>query len=259
MEVSAALLARRPGGMSEEEWRARLELAACYRIFDALGWTELIYNHITLRLAGPERHYLINPFGLNYNEVTAANLIKVRLDGSAVDATPYPVNRAGFIIHSAIHAARADAHCIMHTHTTAGMAIAKKQAGLSHDDFYGAILTGRVAYHDFEGISLRAEEQPRLVASLGTRDVLILRNHGLLVVERDVPAGLRLMWHVQRACEIQTLAQAVTGPDIVLSDQVRRQSALDAANFEPRGQLERLLMASMARRAGVSLDLLAGT
>ena len=258
MEVSAALLARRPGGMSEEEWRARLELAACYRIFDALGWTELIYNHITLRLAGPERHYLINPFGLNYNEVTAANLIKVRLDGSAVDTTPYPVNRAGFIIHSAIHAVREDAHCIMHTHTTAGMAIAKKKAGLSHDDFYGAILTGRVAYHDFEGISLRADEQPRLVASLGARDVLILRNHGLLVVERDVPAGLRLMWHLQRACEIQTLAQAVNGPDIVLSEEVRRQSALDAANFEPRGQLERLLMASMARRAGVSLDSLAG-
>ena len=258
MEYSAALLARRPAGMTEEEWRSRLELAACYRIFDALGWTELIYNHITLRLAGPQRHYLINPFGLNYNEVTAANLIKVRLDGSAVDATPYPVNRAGFIIHSAIHAAREDAHCIMHTHTTAGMAIAKKQAGLSHDDFYGAILTGRVAYHDFEGISLRAEEQPRLVASLGQCDVLILRNHGLLVVERDVPAALRLMWHVQRACEIQTLAQAVKGPDIELSDQVRRQSAADAANFEPKGQLERLLMASMLRRAGVSLDSLAG-
>ena len=259
MEVSAALLARRPGGMSEEEWRARLELAACYRIFDALGWTELIYNHITLRLPGPQRHYLINPFGLNYNEVTAANLIKVRLDGSAVDPTPHPVNRAGFIIHSAIHAAREDAHCIMHTHTSAGMAIAKKQAGLSHDDFYGAILTGRVAYHDFEGISLRAEEQPRLVASLGTRDVLILRNHGLLVVERDVPAGLRLMWHVQRACEIQVLAQAVNGPDIALSEEVRRQSATDAANFEPKGQLERLLMASMARRAGISVDTLAGT
>ena len=258
MEYSAALLARRPGGMAEEEWRSRLALAACYRIFDALGWTELIYNHITLRLAGPERHYLINPFGLNYNEVTAANLIKVRLDGSAVDPTPHPVNRAGFIIHSAIHGAREDAHCIMHTHTTAGMAIAKKQAGLSHDDFYGAILTGRVAYHDFEGISLRAGEQPRLVESLGKCDVLILRNHGLLVVERDVPAALRLMWHVQRACEIQTLAQAVNGPDIVLSDAVRRQSAADAANFEPKGQLERLLMASMLRRAGISLDSLAG-
>ena len=259
MEPGPALLARSPSGMAETEWRARLELAACYRIFDSLGWTELIYNHITLRLPGPERHYLINPFGLNYNEVTAANLIKIRLDGSAVDPTPHPVNRAGFVIHSALHAARDDAHCIMHTHTSAGMAIAKKEAGLSHDDFYGAILTGRVAYHDFEGISVRTDEQPRLVASLADKHVLILRNHGLLVLGPDVPAALRLMWTLQRACEVQTLAQAISGRDRALPEAVRRQSAADAANFEPRGHLERLLMASMLRRAGVNLDSLAGT
>ena len=257
MDISTALLRRRPEPMGDEEWRLRIELAACYRIFDFFGWTELIYNHITLRVPGPERHYLINPFGLNYNEVTASNLIKVRLDGTPVEATPHPVNRAGFIIHSAIHAVREDAHCIMHTHTTAGVAIAKKEAGLSHDDFYGAMLYGRVAYHDFEGISLRADEQPRLVASLGDRDVLILRNHGLLVVERDVPAALRLMWHLQRACEIQTMAQAVRGDDRVLSDAVRRQCVEDALNFEPKGMLERMLMASILRRAGIELDALA--
>ncbi len=258
MEFSAALLARRPAGMAEGEWRARLELAACYRIFDSLGWTELIYNHITLRLTGPQRHYLINPFGLNYNEVTATNLVKIGLDGSAVEPTSHPVNRAGFVIHSAIHAARDDAHCIMHTHTSAGMAIAKKEAGLTHDDFYGAILTGRVAYHDFEGISVRTGEQPRLVASLADKHVLILRNHGLLVVGADVPAALRLMWTLQRACEVQTLAQAISGPDRALPQAVRRQAAEDAANFEPKGQLERLLMAGMLRRAGISLDALAG-
>src|SRR3954470_2448821 len=124
MDLNESLIAQRPDGMASEEWRLRLELAACYRIFDHMGWTELIYNHITMRLPGPDRHYLINPFGLNYNEVTASNLIKVGLDGAPIDPTPHHVNKAGFIIHGAIHAVRDDAHCIMHTHTTAGIAVA---------------------------------------------------------------------------------------------------------------------------------------
>ncbi len=180
----------------------------------------------------------------------------MRNDGTAVDPSPHPVNRAGFIIHGAIHAAREDAHCVMHTHTSAGMAIALKEGGLGHDDFYGALLHGRVAYHDFEGISVRPDEQPRLAHSLGGKDVLILRNHGLLVVGRDVPAALRLMWHLQRACEIQTLADAVRGPNRMLSDKVRQQAVDDAAGFEPSTQLERLLMASILRRAGITLDAL---
>ena len=259
MQWPEPLLARKPAAMPAAEWLARLELAACYRIFDHFGWTELIYNHITLRVEAPagERHYLINPFGFNYNEVTASNLIKVRLDGSAVEPTPHPVNRAGFIIHSAIHAARDDAHCVMHTHTTAGMAVAQKAAGLSHDNFYGAMLAGRVAYHAFEGITVHEGEQPRLVASLGDKHVLILRNHGLLVLEQDVPAALRLMWHLQRACEVQVLSQSMAGPDITLGAGVKSSCARDAAAFEPRGQLERLLMASILRRAGIDLMSLA--
>ncbi|MSP95732.1 MAG: class II aldolase/adducin family protein [Betaproteobacteria bacterium] len=260
MDIEAVVLRQRPQRMSEAEWRLRIELAACYRIFDYLGWTELIYNHITMRVPGQgredERHYLINPFGLNYAEVTATNLIKIRLDGTAVDPTPHPVNKAGFIIHSAIHAARNDAHCVMHTHTTAGIAIALKEGGLKHDDFYGAMLFGRAAYHDFEGISVRTEEQPRLVNSLRDKDVLILRNHGLLVCERDIPAAFRLMWHLQRACEVQCAADTIPGPNRVLSDAVRRQSAQDAANFEPRGKLERMLMASLLRRAGLTPGML---
>ena len=258
MEISAAMLRMKPAAMLDDEWRARIELAACYRIFDFFGWTELIYNHITLRLpaSGSERHYLINPFGLNYNEVTARNLIKVRLDGSSVDTSPYPVNAAGFIIHSAIHASRENAHCIMHTHTSAGMAVATKKAGLRHDNFYGALIYGRVAYHDFEGISIHADEQPRLVKSLGDKDVLILRNHGLLVTERDVPAALRLMWHLQRACEIQTMSESIAGPDNALSEAVQRRSAADAAAFEPKGKLERLLMDGILRRAGIDLEAL---
>lgn len=256
MEVGQALRRARPAGMAEDEWLLRIELAACYRIFDYFGWTELIYNHITLRVPGPQRHYLINPFGLNYNEVTARNLVKVRLDGSAVDPSPHPVNQAGFIIHGAIHAAREDAHCIMHTHTSAGMAVATKQGGLRHDNFYGALLYGRVAYHDFEGISIHADEQPRLVASLGDKDVLILRNHGLLVTAGDVPAALRLMWHLQRACEVQVLSGAIAGADNVLSDAVRRRSAADAAAFEPGEKLARLLMDGILRRAGIAPEAL---
>ena len=254
MDITDSIMRARPAGMAEAEWRLRIELAACYRIFDFLGWTELIFNHITLRLPGPERHYLINPFGLNYCEVTATNLVKVGLDGKAVEPSPDPVNVAGFTIHSAIHAAREDAHCVMHTHTSAGMAVAQKEAGLAHDNFYGAMLTGCVAYHDFEGLSVHADEQPRLVKSLGDKDILILRNHGLLVVGRDVPAALHLMWHLQRACEVQVQSGSMPGPDRKLSDAVRRRCVDDAASFEPVGRLQRMLMASILRRAGVELE-----
>ena len=149
-DVLAELEARNPGGMAPEEWRARVRLAACYRVFAHLGWIELVFNHITVRLPGAGRPaFLINPFGLNYEEVTARNLVKVGLDGTPLAPTEHAVNRAGFVIHSAVHAHRPDAHCVMHTHTTAGMAVACKAGGLQHDDFYGAELFGDVAYHDF--------------------------------------------------------------------------------------------------------------
>jgi ribulose-5-phosphate 4-epimerase/fuculose-1-phosphate aldolase len=245
---------RCPSGMGEREWHARVELAACYRVFAHLGWTELVFNHITLRVPGGDERepaFLINPFGLNYDEVTATNLIKIGLDGAPLAPTEFPVNRAGFVIHSAIHAHRADAHCVMHTHTTAGIAVACKQAGLGHDDFYGAELFGDVAYHDFEGITVRDDEGPRLVASLGAKRVLILRNHGLLVVGSDVFNAFRWMWTLQRACEVQVAADAIEGPNIALSDALRRASAKDAHDFEPRDKLERMLFTSVLRRTKV--------
>jgi ribulose-5-phosphate 4-epimerase/fuculose-1-phosphate aldolase len=250
-DITARLQARRPVQYSTEEWRLRIQLAACYRIFDYLGWTELIYNHITVRVPGPERHYLINPSGLNYNEVTAANLIKIGLDGAPAETSPYHVNRAGFIIHSAIHAARDDAHCIMHVHTTAGMGVACKKEGLRYDDFYGAELLGDVAYHDFEGISVHADEQPRLVESLADKHVLILRNHGLLVAGGDIPSAFRWMWTLQRACEVQLAADTLRGDNIPLAQPVREACARDARAFEPRGKLEQMLFDSVLRRAGV--------
>ena len=233
---------------SPEEWRLRQELADCYRLFAALGWAESIFNHITIRVPGPERHFLINPYGLMYEEVTADTLVKIDLDGNIIGPSEHPINPAGFIIHGAIHGARDDAHCVMHVHTTAGVAVSCKERGLSHDNFYGAMFHDRVAYHDFEGISVHAEEQPRLVRALGGKDVLILRNHGLLVVGADIPHAFRSMWWLQRACEVQCQAQALAGPDIVLPEEVRRRSTRDATEFAGGAVTARLMFDAMVRR-----------
>lgn len=243
--------ARCPDGMEALEWRARVQLAACYRVFDQLGWTELVFNHITLRVPGAQAAFLINPFGLNYDEVTARNLIKVGADGVALTPTAQHVNRAGFVIHSAVHAARPDAHCVMHTHTTAGMAVACKSAGLGHDDFYGAELFGDVAYHAFEGVTVHDAEGPRLVASLGNKRVLVLRNHGLLATGSNVFNAFRWMWTLQRACEVQVAADSLGGPNLALTDEVRRAAARDAQAFEPREVLERMLFTSVLRRGRI--------
>ena len=194
--------------MTEAERKARVELAACYRIFDMLGWVEMIFNHITVRVPGPEVRFLINPFGLHYREVKASNLLLIDIDGNPVRETEWPVNRAGFVIHSAIHAAVPNAHCVMHTHTTSGIAVASLKEGLSPHNFYGAMLHGRVAYHDFEGITTRDDERPRLVQSLGDRNVLILRNHGLLTWGPSVPEAFVMLWTLQRACDVQIAASA---------------------------------------------------
>ncbi|QDL39568.1 class II aldolase/adducin family protein [Rhodoferax sediminis] len=234
------------------EWQLRVQLAACYRVFDQLGWTELVFNHITVRVPGAQPAFLINPFGLNYDEVTARNLVKIGHDGVPLEPTPHHVNRAGFVIHSAVHGARPDAHCVMHTHTTAGMAVACKQGGLGHDDFYGAELFGDVAYHDFEGVTVHDEEGPRLVASLADKRVMVLRNHGMLVTGSNVFNAFRWMWTLQRACEVQVAADSLGGPNLPLSDEVRRASARDAKAFEPREVLERMLFVSVLRRGHVS-------
>ena len=178
--------------MTEAEQAARVQLAACYHVFAHLGWVESIFNHITLRVPGPEKIFLINPFGRLYREVTASNLVAIDIDGNPVRATEYPVNRAGFVIHSAIHATVAEAHCVMHTHTVSGMAVSCLAEGLMHDSFNGAQLKGRVAYHDFEGVTVRPDEQTRLLASIGDKKAVILRNHGLLAWGGSLPEATRL-------------------------------------------------------------------
>ena len=218
--------------MDSAERAARVQLAAAYRIFDYLGWTELIYNHITLRLPGPERHFLINPFGLRYAEVTASNLVKIDLEGKVVGKSDWPVNPAGFTIHGAIHAGIPNAHCVMHTHTTAGMAVACAQGGLSMSNFYSAQLHGKVAYHDFEGITVHADEGPRLIANIGDRPAVILRNHGLLAWAESLPRAFAILWLLNRACEIQLAATAM-GPVIEIPEAIQRKCTRDSLQFNP--------------------------
>jgi ribulose-5-phosphate 4-epimerase/fuculose-1-phosphate aldolase len=235
------LQAKRPAGIGEEEWQLRIRLAACYRLFDWLDWTDSIFNHITVRVPGPQRHFLINPFGLYFTEVTASNLVKIDLDGNIIGKSDYPVNPAGFVIHSAIHAAREDAHCIMHTHTTEGMAVSCKKEGLAFDNFYGAQLIGVVAYHDFEGITVRDDEKVRLVKSLGDRNAFILRNHGLLSCGPTIASAFTMMRRLQRACEVQVVTDSMKGENIVLDDSIRklcRDFVLSARPNEGLGERE---------------------
>ncbi len=195
-----------PSVLNSEEWALRVRLAAAYRVAAHLGWTESIYGHITLRVPGPERHFLINPWGLRFDEVTASSLVKINADGAVVGDSAYGVNRAGFTIHSAIHEARDNAHCVFHIHTTAGMAVAAQADGLLPVSMPATGFYQRVAYHDYEGPSLKLDERARLVASLGDKNVLILRTHGLLTCGHTTEEAFIRMFRLQRACEIQIAA-----------------------------------------------------
>lgn len=254
MDMSEKLLRLKPEAMGKDEWEVRLELAALYRAFDWLGWTESIYNHVTARVPGAARHYLINPYGLNYSEVTATNLVKINLAGEVMDGSRYPVNVAGFVIHSAIHGAREDAHCVIHTHSTAGSAVACKKDGLRYDNFYSATLYGQVAYHDFEGVTTDTAEQPRLVASLGQKPILILRNHGLLVAASGVPEAYLLYWTLQRACEIQVATDAMRGENLPITQRVLDDTPARAAAFRSGPRPGGLPFDALLRRAGIRYE-----
>ena len=226
------------------EWDSRQRLAGAYRILDHLGWTETIYGHITVRVPGPNTHFLINPYGLRYDEVQASNLIKIDLDGNVVGKSNYPVNKAGFVIHSAIHSAREDAHCVLHTHTVAGMAVAAQRFGLLPVSMPATGFHGRIAYHDYEGPSLNLDERKRLVADLGDKKVMILRTHGLLTCGNTLEEAFILMFRLQRACEIQIAAQAggtalVTPPIEILNRAASlTDKFLTAHDGQPTGKLE---------------------
>ena len=219
--------------VSEAERAARVQLAAAYRVFEHLGWTEMIFNHITLRVPGPEKLFLINPFGLRYQEVTASNLLLIDLEGNAVRESKWPVNRAGFMIHSALHGAIPDAQCVMHTHTTSGMAVACLKEGLSPTNFYAAQLHGRVAYHEFEGVTVNEGEKERLVASIGDKPAMILRNHGLLAWGRSLPEAFLMLWTLQRACDVQ-IASSAAGALQPIRQEVFEQTVRETGPGEKR-------------------------
>lgn len=217
-----------PPRRSEAEWRVRRELAACYRLIAHYRMTDHIYTHISARVPGERHHFLINPYGLTFDEVTASSLVKIDHEGEAVERSAYGVNPAGFTIHSAIHAAREDAACVLHTHTRAGVAVSCLEEGLLPLNqialqFYGP----RLAYHDYEGIALDLDERERLSASLGEARSLVLRNHGLLTVGRSVAEAFSLMFYLNRACEIQvdlcSMGRALVFPSAAVCEHTARQ------------------------------------
>jgi len=197
--------------VSDDEWRVRVDLAACYRLIAMYGWDDMIFTHISARVPGPDEHFLINAYGLLFEEMTASSLIKVDLNGAIVLDTPYPVNPAGFTIHSAVHAARTDAGCVLHTHTRAGIAVSAQKDGLLPLSQISLIPYATVSYHDYEGIALNEDEKPRLVADLGTSNFLILRNHGLLTVGANIPDAFLFMYALETACQTQIMAQSTGG------------------------------------------------
>jgi ribulose-5-phosphate 4-epimerase/fuculose-1-phosphate aldolase len=194
--------------VSADEWKLRCDLAACYRLVAAYGWSDLVFTHISARIPGPEHHFLINPYGLMFDEITASSLVKVDQDCRKLSESPFPVNPAGFVIHSAIHAVRDDAGCVLHTHSRAGVGVSAQKCGVLPISQQSTFVLASLAYHDYEGVALREDEKSRLHADLGTANFLMLRNHGLLTVGRTIPDAFLAMYLFESTCRIQVDAQA---------------------------------------------------
>jgi ribulose-5-phosphate 4-epimerase/fuculose-1-phosphate aldolase len=194
--------------VSADEWQLRCDLAACYRLVAAYGWSDLVFTHVSARIPGPEHHFLINPYGLMFDEITASSLVKVDQDCRKLSESPFPVNPAGFVIHSAIHQVREDAGCVLHTHSRAGVGVSAQKCGVLPISQQSTFVLASLAYHDYEGVALRDDEKPRLQADLGTANFLVLRNHGLLTVGRTIPDAFLAMYLFESTCRIQVDAQA---------------------------------------------------
>ena len=194
--------------VSAEEWQLRCDLAACYRLVAMYGWSDLVFTHISARLPGAGHHFLINPYGLLFEEITASSLIAIDQEGNKLSESPFNVNKAGFVIHSAVHAAREDAHCVLHTHTRAGVAVSAQKAGVLPISQQSTFVLASLGYHDYEGVALRDDEKPRLQADLGKANFLMLRNHGLLTVGGSIADAFLGMYIFETTCQIQIAAQA---------------------------------------------------
>lgn len=236
---SVGLASSLKGKVSEDEWKVRVELAALYRLVALHGWDDLIFTHISARIPGPEHHFLINPYGLLFGEMTASALVKVDLAGNVIQDTPYFVNPAGFTIHSAVHAARDDAHYVMHLHTDYGVAVAAQKEGLLPLSQHALVCLPQLAYHDYEGIALNLDERERIVADFGDKGMFLLRNHGTLTVGASAAECWMRMYYLERACKMQIMALSGGRGQVLI--------APEAAQEEVKGQIQ------MAQNAGALL------
>jgi ribulose-5-phosphate 4-epimerase/fuculose-1-phosphate aldolase len=194
--------------VSPEEWQLRVDLAACYRLVAMYGWSDLVFTHISARIPGPEHHFLINPYGLMFDEINASSLVKVDQQCNKMIASPFPVNPAGFVIHSAVHEARPDVQCVLHTHTRAGVAVSAQKCGVLPISQQSTFVLASLAYHDYEGVAFREEEKARLQTDMGRANFLMLRNHGLLVAGKSIADAFLAMYTFEASCQIQLSAQA---------------------------------------------------
>lgn len=229
------------------EWEQRVALAAAYRLVALEGWDDLVFTHLSARVPGPEHHFLINPYGMTFDEVTASSLVKVDLDGRKVMASEYDINPAGFTIHSAIHAAREDAQCVFHIHSLNGIAVSAQEEGLLAVSQQSIFVLASLGYHDYEGVALRADERPRLVGDLGCNQYLMLRNHGLLTVGATVANAFQALYTFERACDIQVRAQA-GGKRLIRIDQAIVDTAIQQSRDVTRGAGASLAWPALLRR-----------
>ncbi|WP_374763662.1 class II aldolase/adducin family protein [Yunchengibacter salinarum] len=234
--------------VSAEEWAVRVHLAAAYRLVALMGWDDLIYTHISARVPGGDHHFLMNPLGLTFDEITASSLVKVDLSGTKVMDSPFEVNKAGFVIHGALHAAREDAHCVMHLHTDYGIAVSNQKDGLKPHAQTNIIAGLSVAYHDFEGLAVREDEQARLVADMGDARALILRNHGTLTVGPSVAQAFELMHFLEKACRIQVLTESTGAPLVMPDRQAIDNTVRDVLSVAGGDGADRLVWPALLRR-----------
>jgi ribulose-5-phosphate 4-epimerase/fuculose-1-phosphate aldolase len=233
--------------VSGAEWEQRVALAAAYRLIAYFKWDDLIFTHVSARIPGPEHHFLINPYGMLFDEITASSLVKVDLEGKKVSESPYEINPAGFVIHSAIHAAREDAKCVLHVHSLNGIAVSAQKQGVLPISQQSIFVLSSLGYHDYEGVALRDDEKPRLVRDLGDKNFLMLRNHGLLTVADSVAEAFLAMYLFESTCTIQVRAQA-GGGELVAVDPRIIEGAKQQAKAATRGAGGALLWPGMLRR-----------
>jgi ribulose-5-phosphate 4-epimerase/fuculose-1-phosphate aldolase len=219
MSVATATIPEAKTRVGDEEWETRVNLAAAYRLVALHGWDDLVFTHITAKVPGTE-HFLINPYGMMFEEITASSLVKIDAAGRKVVESPYPVNPAGFTIHSCIHSARKDAQCVMHTHSVNGVAVSAQKGGVLPISQQAFLLMSSLAYHDYEGLALLEDEKPRLVRDLGDKFFLMLRNHGLLTIGQSVAEAFLAMYLFEAACTVQVRAQSGGGELIPIPQRV---------------------------------------